>query len=367
MEDKKKLISVLKENNVNVSKKENICLDDVIENIICPKNSDNYKKKLVVDTVVTIHGKEYIYVQDCIDILKASKFKRCKEICTKIKFDNKDKSSIIDVENEIFQLDGQRFLTFFVFDENDKSNWQIWVKGKDIAKHLNYVNSNQAISDHVDAENKMYFKKLYKKFYTVKNRCSKKMHPLSVFINLSGIFNLIHHSKKEIAKKIKKWIDNEVILSLLKYGTYTMSPKHVELNYFHDNNTISQFNENKIKTLEKVDDSNNQSDRLMKLELQYKMSDNYKLKLETKKQILENKAELEKIRTNSLFELAKIKDRVETEKIRTNYLLELAKQKNCSSDILKENTVKKNKTKKHKTQNTKTINNYIFIILPMFL
>jgi len=53
--------------------------------------------------------------------------------------------------------------------------------------------------------------------------------------------NLIHTSKKKIAKKIRRWLDNQVIPALIKYGTYSMQPAEINIKLFYDSVAISIF------------------------------------------------------------------------------------------------------------------------------
>ncbi|ANB50165.1 putative Bro-N domain-containing protein [Powai lake megavirus] len=239
-----KLIKILEENEVNISNKGNICLNDFVKNVVESKNPNLYMKKLKYDIII-IKGNKYIKPEDCIDLLKNAKFKKCKDIYTKIQVFNGDDSSIIDVENNIFQFEGNRFLSFFV--TKDDGEWEVWIKGSEVAKFLGYIDDKQAVRDHVDDANKLSFKQLTELFPMVFETIPKNIDKKTIFINLSGFFNLIHCSKKPLAKKIKSWIDDEVLPSLIKYGTYTMQPKKINVQIFYDDNAISDFfNKNAI-------------------------------------------------------------------------------------------------------------------------
>jgi len=69
----------------------------------------------------------------------------------------------------------------------------------------------------------------------------KRIDKQTIFINLSGFFNLIHGSKKPFAKKMRMWIDNEVLPALCRYGSYSMQPKQINFPKFYDDNAISNF------------------------------------------------------------------------------------------------------------------------------
>lgn len=243
MTDNNKLIEILKENNVRISKLGNICLNDLVDNVIQSKNSDGYIKKIPNKKI--IKDNYYITPNGCIEILKNTNFRRCKDIYTQILIDDGDKSSIIDVEKQIFQFDGHKFPAFFV--EKEDGDWEVYVQGSPVAKFLGYMNPSEAIGDHVDDENLFNYGQLIKLFPASTNLVSKKyLETKTLFINLSGFFNLIHYSKKDPAKKIKKWLDNEVIPSLIKYGTYTMQPVKMNIKIFYDDAMFSDFDKKAV-------------------------------------------------------------------------------------------------------------------------
>lgn len=239
-EDSEKLIDILKQNNVRMSTKGNICLYGFVKNIVGSKNPKLYVRKLSDYNKIIINDKPYISLDDCIDILKNTNFKRCKDIYTKIQINNGDNTSIIDVNQKIFQFDGHKFLAFFV-KKDDYGDWDVFVKGSEIAKYLEYVDTEKAIQSHVDNENKISFFKLCELFEPVFLPGQKNIDKKTIFINLSGFLNLIHFSKKPFAKKIRQWLDNTVVPELIKYGTYTMQPKKLQFEFFYDENRISDF------------------------------------------------------------------------------------------------------------------------------
>lgn len=89
---------------------------------------------------------------------------------------------MIDVEQQIFQFEGHKFLAFFV--EKDEGDWDVFIKGSQIAKYLEYVDTDQAIHDHVDNENKYKYSKLCEFFDSVKNTGLKNIHSSTTFVNL---------------------------------------------------------------------------------------------------------------------------------------------------------------------------------------
>ncbi len=237
----KELIKQLQNNNVRISRKGYICLNDFVINIAQSKNPEQYMKKIDCKKII-INDKYYVKENDFMDILEHGKSKKCKEILYEINKDENDHSSMINPEKNIFQFDGHKFLAFFIEDENgDEYDWQVWVKGSDVAKYLGYVNPEKGMKDNVEDENKKNYVELLETFGPVIYDGRKNIDKKTIFINLSGFFNLIHASKKPLAKKIKSWLDNEVLPALVKHGSYTMQPKEINIELFYDNNAISNF------------------------------------------------------------------------------------------------------------------------------
>ena len=78
---------------------------------------------------------------------------------------------------------------------------------------LGYSNPQKAIRDHIDEDDK---------------RTERIVHPQggtqdTVIINESGLYSLILSSKLPTAKKFKRWVTNEVLPSIRKYGVYQVS------------------------------------------------------------------------------------------------------------------------------------------------
>jgi len=86
---------------------------------------------------------------------------------------------------------------------------QVWLVGKDVTEALKYANSSEAISDHVDEEDKLNSKTL-----------SSLGQRGGWLINKSGLYSLILSSKLPTAKKFKHWVTSEVLPSIRKHGAY---------------------------------------------------------------------------------------------------------------------------------------------------
>lgn len=90
-------------------------------------------------------------------------------------------------------------------------NSEPWFFGKDVAVALGYKNTSDAISKHVDDEDKGVAK------------CDTLggMQDLSI-INESGVYSLVFGSKLPNAKKFKHWVTSEVLPSIRKHGMYAV-------------------------------------------------------------------------------------------------------------------------------------------------
>lgn len=90
---------------------------------------------------------------------------------------------------------------------------QVYFVGKDVAEKLGYINTKDAISTHVDKEDRVLIQKSENTTFEIPNR------GLTV-INESGLYSLILSSKKPNAKKFKHWVTSEVLPSIRQHGLY---------------------------------------------------------------------------------------------------------------------------------------------------
>ena len=97
------------------------------------------------------------------------------------------------------------------------SDGEPWFMGKQIAKILGYKNTKDAIITHIESTHK-------KSFRLIKQGSGKStlhnIHPQTIFINESGLYDLVLGSKKSMAKKFRKWITDDVLPSIRKTGKY---------------------------------------------------------------------------------------------------------------------------------------------------
>ena len=95
-------------------------------------------------------------------------------------------------------------------------NNEPWFVGKDVADILGYSNPRDAISKHVDDEDK-----------GVANCDTLGGRQTLSIINESGLYSLVLSSKLPTAKKFKRWVTSEVLPSIRKHGAY-MTPETLE-------------------------------------------------------------------------------------------------------------------------------------------
>lgn len=81
--------------------------------------------------------------------------------------------------------------------------------GKDVAEILGYSNTRDALSKHVDEEDK-----------AAVAICDGSQNRNVTAINESGLYSLILSSKLPTAKKFKHWVTSEVLPSIRKHGVY---------------------------------------------------------------------------------------------------------------------------------------------------
>ena len=88
-------------------------------------------------------------------------------------------------------------------------NNQIMFVGKDVATALGYTNTQKAIRDHVDDDDKL----------TERFVLSGQVRSV-IIINESGLYSLILSSKLPQAKAFKRWVTSEVLPQIRKTGGY---------------------------------------------------------------------------------------------------------------------------------------------------
>lgn len=125
-------------------------------------------------------------------------------------------------ELQVFKFENSQVRTVLV-------NSTPYFIGKDIAETLGYSNTRDAISKHVDEEDKD----------TVVIRDGNKGNPNLTVINESGVYSLIFGSKLPSAKAFKRWVTSEVLPNIRKTGAH-LTPDTIE-KVLTDPDTIIQI------------------------------------------------------------------------------------------------------------------------------
>lgn len=93
---------------------------------------------------------------------------------------------------------------------------QPYFVGKDIAEILGYKDTNNALKQHVDPEDKIMGRQNTTPSFI--DSMGRKQYPSMV--NESGLYDLIFGSHLPSAKSFKRWVTSEVLPSIRKHGLY---------------------------------------------------------------------------------------------------------------------------------------------------
>ena len=97
-------------------------------------------------------------------------------------------------------------------------NNEPWFVGRDVAEILGYAKPENAISNHVDEEDKTS---------TLIQGSGSNYKSKAIIINESGLYSLVLSSKLPSAKEFKRWITHEVIPAIRQHGAY-MTPEVIQ-------------------------------------------------------------------------------------------------------------------------------------------
>lgn len=92
-----------------------------------------------------------------------------------------------------------------------------WFVGKDVAEALGYAKPENAISIHIDDEDKTS---------TLIQGSGSNYKSKAILINESGLYSLIMSSKLPKAKEFKHWVTSEVLPTIRKTGSYGLIPSY---------------------------------------------------------------------------------------------------------------------------------------------
>ncbi|AZP93531.1 anti-repressor protein [Enterococcus sp. DIV1288f] len=120
----------------------------------------------------------------------------------------------------------------FYFEQNEVRtilvNDEPYFVGKDVAEVLGYRNTQKAILNHVDEEDKGITK-----WDTLGGKQNMTI------INESGLYSLILKSKLPNARKFKRWVTSEVLPTIRKNGAYLTDQKAYEIT--HNPNSLADL------------------------------------------------------------------------------------------------------------------------------
>jgi len=117
--------------------------------------------------------------------------------------------TLVDLYNGILKYNDKDVV---IVIDNDN---QIWFYGRQVAKILNYKDTNDAIRKKVFPENKLIYEHI-KEF----SKYKYNIQDHAIFINEPGLYQLILRSKMKDARNFQYWITNEVIPQIRKTGKY---------------------------------------------------------------------------------------------------------------------------------------------------
>ena len=96
----------------------------------------------------------------------------------------------------------------------------IWFRGKTLAEVLGCSNPLKAIRTHIDSEDKEEMSELVCKGSAQNGHPFRNVQQGTIYVNESGLYSLVLHSKLESAKEFKRWVTSQVLPSIRKTGRY---------------------------------------------------------------------------------------------------------------------------------------------------
>lgn len=109
--------------------------------------------------------------------------------------------------------------TLVVYIFRDKFS-EDWFKARSIGKHLEFTNSYEAIMSHVQPEDRKYWSEFDTSHL---QELPRNWQTNSLFVNLSGLFQLIFRAKKSsAATAFRKWITSSVLPKIYRDQHFVM-------------------------------------------------------------------------------------------------------------------------------------------------
>ena len=143
------------------------------------------------------------------------------------------------ISNGIREFNNKEFGKLTVIEKDS----EFFFIGKEVAEKLGYSNTRDALSRHVDIEDKA----------DVGIHDGRQVRNM-IAINESGLYSLILSSKLPSAKRFKHWVTKEVLPSIRKHGGYianqeNMSREEILANAMLLANRVIEEKEEKIREL----------------------------------------------------------------------------------------------------------------------
>ncbi len=115
--------------------------------------------------------------------------------------------------NSIMEFNNNKFGKLTIL----KQDGEFFFLANEVAKMLGYSNTSDAISRHVDEDDRN----------TIVFHDSIRGNPLKIIINESGLYSLILSSKLKQAKEFKHWVTRKVLPSIRKNGGYISNQENL--------------------------------------------------------------------------------------------------------------------------------------------
>ena len=107
-------------------------------------------------------------------------------------------------------------------------NGEPWFVAADVARVLDYRTASDAIR-YLDDDEANTLKQ------RIRSENGVEQERQMLIINESGLYNLIFRSRKPEAKKFRKWVTEEVLPSIRKTGSYSVTKNPVDVVVYSDN------------------------------------------------------------------------------------------------------------------------------------
>lgn len=120
---------------------------------------------------------------------------------------------IIDIKNNLLIFNNKKIEIIIDLDNI------LWFNAKEVCDALGYKSSIDAIKDNVERENKI-------KLELINIKHKVKRHPHTIYINEAGLYSLLFNCRFSICKEFRKWITDDVLPSIRKYGYYELKTKY---------------------------------------------------------------------------------------------------------------------------------------------